>query len=720
MITSLIKRLIKIALKYSFRVQVLGLENYTQEHEPTLIISNHLSLLDGVFLFFFLPQDSLFLVNRLTADIWYFKPFLFFIKMLKIDSENPIALKKAVAQIKNGSKIIVFPEGRISTLGIQMKIYPGAALIAEKSNATILPVAIEGLQYSFLSYQRDRLKQRFFPKVTISILPARKLKTSLQPTSKLRREQATALLDKTMKEANFESIYSKKEKLFEAVIQASVRHGRLRRVLSDASGINLTYQALLARSFILGQYILNKTEGDEDTIGVLLPNTTATAITFFGIQYAGKRTALLNFTSGLEGLNRACTLAKISTVITSKKFIEVAKLSTTIKTLRSRINFLFLEEIKDDISPIEKLAGYWKSLFPLISYRMVNSDKASSSCAVILFTSGSEGLAKGVALSHQNILSNYAQVQSLVDLNHTDKILNALPLFHAFGLLGGFLLPLLKGTESLQYPSPLHYRKIPEICYTQDITCLLGTNTFLNNYAKYAKFLDFHKLRYVLAGAEKLTESTRSKWVEQFGISIFEGYGVTEASPALAINYPGGHLSGTVGMLLAKIESRITAIDGLVEGGLLSVRGPNVMMGYLEDNGEIEPTSGIIGPGWYDTGDIVDINSEGYITILGRGKRFAKIGGEMVSLASVEQTVAARWPEGEHVAENALDQEKGEQIILVTTNPNISRSELNEALKHAGKTNLLMPKKIIFIAKIPYLGSGKIDHESIKKSIFDG
>jgi len=704
-------------LKYGFSVEVCGLEHYPKQGKAALIISNHLSLLDGVFLYFFLPQDFTFLINRLTAETWYLKPFLLFIRMLKIDGQNPVALKTAMSELQKGKKLIVFPEGRISTSGIPMKTYAGAAFIAEKSNADILPVAIEGLQYSFFSYQKHRLKRHFFPKVTLSILPARKLSVLPESSPKARRAHATILLSNMIKEACFESVFREKETLFETVIEASLRHGRFKRILSDASRVNLSYQSLLARSFILGKFIANATKSNENRIGVLLPNAAATAITFFGVQYAGKEIALLNFTAGLDGLSRACALAKISTVITSRRFIEAASLSEVIKSLNSQIHFIFLEDLKENISTIEKLVGYYKSLFPLSAFQKNNRNVVSSDCAVILFTSGSEGSPKGVALSHQNILSNYAQVQSLVDLNHTDRILNVLPVFHAFGLLGGFLLPLFKGAESLQYPSPLHYRKIPEICYAENITCLLGTNTFLRNYAHYGNFLDFHKLRFVLSGAEKLTQSTRSAWMEKFGISIFEGYGVTEASPALALNYPGGHSAGTVGQLLTKIESRVTSVDGLLEGGLLSVKGPNVMMGYLTNQGDIAPTSGMIGPGWYDTGDIVEIDSEGYVTILGRAKRFAKIGGEMISLASIEQTVSAKWPDGEHVAENILDGEKGEQIVLVTTNTNLSRSEIIAAIKDDGKPNLLVPKRIITVKAIPYLSTGKIDHSTIKRKI---
>ena len=269
--------------------------------------------------------------------------------------------------------------------------------------------------------------------------------------------------------------------------------------------------------------------------------------------------------------------------------------------------------------------------------------------AVVLFTSGSEGMPKGVALSHANVLANREQVAARIDFSSQDMILNALPLFHSFGLTTGTLLPLLSGMRTFFYPSPLHYRIVPEIAYDVNATLLFGTNTFLAGYARFAHPYDFYSVRYAFAGAEKLKDETRRVWTDKFGVQVFEGYGTTETSPVLAANTPIDMRAGTVGRFLPGIEYALDPVPG-VEGGRLSVRGPNVMLGYLKHDkpGVIQPPATERGAGWYDTGDIVTIDADGFVTIQGRAKRFAKIGGEMISLAAVEELAARAWPDAQH------------------------------------------------------------------------
>ena len=290
--------------------------------------------------------------------------------------------------------------------------------------------------------------------------------------------------------------------------------------------------------------------------------------------------------------------------------------------------------------------------------------------AVVLFTSGSEGMPKGVVLSHANVLANREQVMARFDFGSQDIILNALPLFHSFGLTAGTLLPILSGMRTFFYPSPLHYRIVPEMAYDVNATVMFGTNTFLAGYARFAHPYDFYSVRYAFAGAEKLKDETRRIWTDKFGVQIFEGYGATETSPVLAANTPVDTRVGTVGRLLPGIEYALDPVPG-VEGGRLSVRGPNVMLGYLKHDkpGVIQPPSTERGPGWYDTGDIVSIDADGFVTIQGRAKRFAKIGGEMVSLTAVEELAARTWPESQHAVVSVPDAQKGEQLVLVTTKP---------------------------------------------------
>jgi acyl-[acyl-carrier-protein]-phospholipid O-acyltransferase/long-chain-fatty-acid--[acyl-carrier-protein] ligase len=332
-----------------------------------------------------------------------------------------------------------------------------------------------------------------------------------------------------------------------------------------------------------------------------------------------------------------------------------------------------------------------------------------------LFTSGSEGAPKGVVLSHSNVLANREQVAARIDFGAQDIILNALPMFHSFGLTGGTLLPVLSGMRTFFYPSPLHYRIVPEIAYDVSASILFGTNTFLAGYARFAHPYDFYSVRYVFAGAEKLKDETRRVYSDKFGVQVFEGYGATETSPGIAINTPIDSKPGTVGRFLPGIEYALDPVPG-VEGGRLSVSGPNVMLGYLKHDhpGVIQPPATERGPGWYDTGDIVTVDADGFVTIQGRAKRFAKIGGEMVSLTAVEELATRAWPDLQHAVLSVPDAQKGEQLVLVTTKPEAVRADLSARARADGMSELHVPKKILTVPKMPLLGSGKTDYPAVK------
>ncbi|WP_420885703.1 AMP-binding protein [Candidatus Reidiella endopervernicosa] len=335
----------------------------------------------------------------------------------------------------------------------------------------------------------------------------------------------------------------------------------------------------------------------------------------------------------------------------------------------------------------------------------------------MIFTSGSEGVPKGVVLSHLNLLANYQQMRASVPFNPTDSIINVLPIFHSFGLTAATILPLLSGIKCFLYPSPLHYRIIPEIAYEIGATVIFGTNTFLAGYAKHAHPYDFHKLRYVFAGAEKVHEQTRKVWMDEFGHRILDGYGASETSPVLSFNTPMACKLGSVGQLMPAIDYRLEPVEGVAEGGRLHVRGPNVMSGYLlHDNpGVLVPPQSSMGAGWYDTGDIVTVDDEGFVTIQGRAKRFAKIGGEMVSLAAVEELVNRVWPDALHAVVSVADAQKGEQLVLITEQKQAPRAELLAFARSTGVSELTVPRKIITGSSVPLLGTGKIDYPAAQR-----
>jgi acyl-[acyl-carrier-protein]-phospholipid O-acyltransferase/long-chain-fatty-acid--[acyl-carrier-protein] ligase len=391
--------------------------------------------------------------------------------------------------------------------------------------------------------------------------------------------------------------------------------------------------------------------------------------------------------------------------------VEKARLQDSMLLLKKQgIHIHYLEDVAKRIRLSDKLWGIYGSLFPEWAYKPTQS---AQDPGVILFTSGSEGAPKGVVLSHFNIQSNLYQLASVVDFNGKDKVLNVLPIFHAFGLTAGMILPLLSGIKAFHYISPLHYRAVAELVYDTNATILFGTDTFLSGYGRVAHAYDFHTLRYVFAGAEKLKEETRQLWFDKFGLRIFEGYGTTETSPVLCVNTAMHYKAGTVGHFLPDISYRFELVEGIGEGGRLWVKGPNVMKGYLtaDSAGELIPPP----DGWYDTGDIGELDEQAYLHLKGRAKRFGKVGGETISLTAVEEAVSRLWPDHHHAILARPDPKKGEQLVLYTTNPVADRSALIFFWKAQGISELSCPRVCHIIASLPRLGSGKVDYRALEE-----
>ena len=439
---------------------------------------------------------------------------------------------------------------------------------------------------------------------------------------------------------------------------------------------------------------------------MLLPTSRAALVTFFGLQAYKRVPAMLNFSTGPASAVAACRGAEIRLIVTAHKFIEKANLQALVAALEPHATILYLEDVKPEIGLLARLTALMRALLA-----RPNHDAArANDPAVVLFTSGSEGSPKGVVLSHRNLLANRHQLASVVDISPRDIVFNALPVFHSFGLTGGLLMPLLAGLRTFLYPSPLHYRTVPEIVYGVNATIMFGTDTFLAGYARAADNYDFYSVRYIFAGAERVKPETRRVWFEKFGIRILEGYGTTETSPALAVNTPMHFKAGTVGRLLPGIQHRLQPVEGIDAGGRLFVHGPNVMLGYLraEKPGVLEPPP----EGWYDTGDIVDFDAEGFVTIKGRAKRFAKIAGEMVPLGAVEDFVAKLWPESQHAVVAVPDPKRGEQLVLITEHADASRAALATGARDAGLPEIFVPRSIVPVPHVPILGTGKIDYVS--------
>ena len=715
----MLKKLVRLILLILFRVKIRGLDHYRLAGERVLIVSNHTSYLDPVLLWAFLPDEITFAINTEIARKWWVKPALRFARVFPMDPQQPLSVKSLTHYLRENHKAVLFPEGRITVTGALMKVYDGAAVVADHAGAAILPIRIDGAQYTPVSRLQGIVRLRWFPPISLNILPPRDLTHPIEEDNHIRRQRMGMMLTDIMSDMMFET-GNHQRTLFSALIDARRTHGGNHKVLEDIRRKPMSYNALIAQTLALGRKLEPLTSRGEN-VGLLLPNSNTTVAVFLGLQVVNRTPAMLNFSSGPRNLLSACKTARIRILLTSRRFVIQAKLEQTVESLRDTVTILFLENLAESISGGDKARAFLLSLTVPLWYREGDSESAQKP-AVILFTSGSEGEPKGVALSHANLLANREQLAARLDLNAQDTILNALPMFHAFGLTAGTLLPLFYGMRTLLYPSPLHYRIIPEIAYDINATILFGTNTFLAGYAKHAHPYDFYSVRYVFAGAEKLQDDTRRLWVDKFGIRVLEGYGTTETSPILAANTPMFYKEGTVGRFMPGVDWQIESVEGVEGGGRLHVAGPNIMLGYLHPDrpGQIDPPHSRFGGGWYDTGDIVHVDRDGFVRLLGRVKRFAKIAGEMISLSVIEE-IAVQIAQGQlHAAVAVSDERKGERIVLVTQSRELERAMFIHQVQNLGYSELHVPRDILYNKEIPILGSGKIDYPSVSQWVLAG
>lgn len=707
---TVIKAIVRGTLQLLYRIELNGAENMPQPGERAVVVVNHVSWLDGLLLAAFLPGKPVFAVASKVVTLWWIKPALKLFRAFPVDPTNPMAAKAMVKAVRQGNTLVIFPEGRITVTGALMKVFDGPGMIADKADAPIVPVRIDGAQFTPFSYLKGKVRRRLFPQISLTILPPRRFAIEGKMSGRARRAIAGRKLYDVMSEMIFATSDIDRT-LFQALLDAKDVHGGKVGVVEDIKREPLTYRRLVTGSMALGRVFEGVSKPGE-AVGVLLPNVSSVVATFFALQAIGRVPAMLNYTAGPANLKAACVAAEVRTVVTARAFVTQGKLEPVIAALEAAgQTILYLEDVAAGIGGGAKLRALIAARFAgrLHRRRGVTPDSA----AVILFTSGSEGLPKGVVLTHRNLLANCLQLSARIDFNESDLVLNALPVFHSFGLTGGTLLPILSGIRTLLYPSPLHYRIVPALAYDSNATILFGTDTFLAGYARMAHSYDFYSVRYIFAGAERVRDETRRAYADKFGLRILEGYGATEAGPVIAVNTPMYYLGGSVGRLLPGIEARLEAVPGITEGGRLSIRGPNIMAGYMTSDapGVLKPPA----DGWHDTGDIVTIGAEdaaggGFVTIRGRAKRFAKIGGEMVSLPAVEGYAAATWPGAEHAVVTRPDAKKGEQLVLFTTRADAKPAELLAWGKANGIAELALPRDVRVVEALPVLGTGKLDY----------
>jgi acyl-[acyl-carrier-protein]-phospholipid O-acyltransferase / long-chain-fatty-acid--[acyl-carrier-protein] ligase len=702
---------LKLILRICFRISVEG-DLAQLKSGKALLVANHDSWLDGALLGLFLPRRVSVVMSRDAMTVAWNRWLARFFRHCVLDLSEPATVKRIVHMLAAGEAVAMFPQGRVTTTAGAMKLYHSVATIAARSGAAIVPVTISGLLHSRYGRVPGDFRRQRLPKVAIRVHSAARLPEFTDARTRIKRQYAADALTAIMQRAAVEA--RKRQTLFEAFLAAVNVFGRGHKIVEDVRGKRETYGELLRTTLALARICARIGERREN-VGVMMPNLSTTACLLLGMSAAGRVPAMLNYTGGAEAIRGACVAAGITTVITSRRFVEVTRLYPVLDALCNQ-RILFIEDLRGQFGLLDKL---WLLTWARWRPRHVQQRADPAAAAVVLFTSGSESRPKGVALSHDALLANVAQMRAVIDFSPADRFLSALPMFHSYGLTACTLLPLVSGVGLYIYTTPLRYRVIPEIAYVRDCTYVFGTATFLARYAREAHPYDFYRVRYVISGAERLNPEVAALWMEKFGVRVYEGYGATECAPVISLNTPLAYASQTVGRFLPGVEHRLVPVEGITRGGRLHVRGPNVMLGYYfyDEPGVLQPPQSEVGSGWYDTGDVIDIDAAGFVTVVGRVKRFAKIAGEMVALEMVERVAQHAAPLFSHAAMVEVVADSGESTVLFTTDPNLTRGTLQRSAKLLGSQELAVARRIAHVADLPLLGSGKTDYVMLKKLV---
>jgi acyl-[acyl-carrier-protein]-phospholipid O-acyltransferase/long-chain-fatty-acid--[acyl-carrier-protein] ligase len=732
---------LRLLLRLLFRFRAFN-EAALNTPGPVLLIPNHTSWFDWLFVGVCLDDSWKFVTSSTTAEkSWFHRFIMKNRRTFPIDNASPYAVKHMAEFLSRGGKLVLFAEGRLSRTGTLMKLFDGTGFLIHKTHAKVITAYLRGA--SRLPFSPNTGWKRCFPTVTTHFSEL----LTAPPQEHLSTAQSRALFTRWLRDQMVRQQFDVEMEfgpatLPEAIAEtAAAEPGKV--ILEDATLTELTYRKLFIGASLMGERLAPQCPGASH-VGVMLPNVNATPVVLLALWQQGLVPAILNFSTGTPTMLACAELAGLKHIITSRNFLKRFKLDPA-PFEQAGLNLIYLEDLRATITGADRLLGLLSSL--ITNYSPPPS--APENTAVILFTSGSEGVPKGVELSHRNLLANARQMLAVCDLRDDERFFNAMPMFHSFGLLAGTILPLVRGNYIFIYPSPLHYRVVPTVFYDKDCTVLFGTNTFLSGYGRKAHPYDFRSLRYLFAGAEKLQSATAELWAQKFGVRILEGYGATECSPAISATTPLEPMHGTAGRFLPGVEWRLEPVDGIDDGrcrreeapsnpsdgikpdqrlvtssptvGRLFVKGPNIMKGYLNPDANAKFHSG---GGWYDTGDIVAVDAEGFMSIRGRMKRFAKISGEMVSLTAVEDALAGAFPHyGLRLATAVVtrpDEDKGEALICCTNEPKLTLAEIRDAIKAKGLGNLCIPREIAVVKEIPKLGTGKVNHRELQAMVQAG
>ena len=698
--------LLYLPFRLLYRIDDSAVREARDGPAPVIYAIWHQSRIDPALMLSLLPEQTLHILDEASATSIWLEPWRELARTIAFRAQHVFVSRRLVRVLKGNGRLAVYFPDNVEPDVKSFRLFRAVTRIALQADAKIVPIFIGGARHlPFSNTPADRAPRRWFPRLSVNALNPLTISELVERGGGSPGASAANALFDRMAEARLAGAGLDRS-LFEAVGDAAIRFGPSRVIVEDVVTGSLSYRKLMTGARVLGRRFAAMTKPGE-AVGLLLPNANAVVLSLLGLSSGGRVAAMINYTAGPASVRAAVATAAIHRIVSSRAFIEKAGLAEIVEAAEAGgATFVWLEDLRAEVGQGEKLLA-------ALLWRLPLHRQDSSAPAVILFTSGSEGTPKAVVLSHRSLLANAMQAEARISFSPKDKLLNVLPVFHSFGLTGGTILPLVNGVHLFLYPSPLHYKIIPEIARKIRPTVMFGTDTFLAAYARTAKDGDFSSLRFAVAGAEAVRPETRKVWRERFGAEIIEGFGLTEAAPVVAVNTATHGRDGTVGRLLPGMQMRLEPVEGIPEGGRLWLSGPNLMLGYMTADrpGELQP----LGDKWHDTGDIVSVDREGFISIRGRAKRFAKIAGEMVSLGAVEMLVKALWPEENHAAVSVPDKRKGERIVLVTTAHAADPETLRKFGRQAGATDLMVPHDIIKVGEIPLLGSGKTDYVSARR-----
>jgi len=702
-----------------YRITVVG-RDHVPHDGPALLICNHASMIDGA-----LVGASVHRFVRFMMHGPYFHiPGIHFVMSRlhgipitagdKADVDR--AIERARQELREGHVVCIFAEGAVSRTGNLLPFRPGFKRILEGIDVPVIPVYLDRIWGSVFSFKRGKFfwkrPERLPYPVTVAFGAPLPSTVDIQDARLAISELGTeALRHRTAPDAQ----------LHTAFIRTARRHWS-RLAVADSTGQTLTYGRLLTGALLLGRLIRARTTG-QTHVGLLLPSSVGGAVANIATLMAGRVPVNLNFTTGAEGMEAAKRAASITTVITSRRFLDKAGIAAT-------PDMVFLEDLRDDISGLQRLLTLVRARVTpqrILRASVGDSRWSSSSPAAIIFSSGSTGIPKGVVLTHANLLSNVESLTQVFHMQQHDCFIGVLPFFHSFGLTGTLWFPLLQGCAVAYHPNPMDAKTVGELAATYKGSMLISTPTFAQSYLRRCTRDQFAHLRYAIVGAEKLRDPLATAFREAFGVGLLEGYGCTEMAPVVAANVPDveaagrvqvGTKAGSVGHPIPGVAAKVVDPDTgegplINREGLLLVKGPNMMAGYLHDP---QRTQEVMRDGWYVTGDIARIDEDGFIFITDRLSRFSKIGGEMVPHIKLEDTINDVLGELDSAVTAVPCDVKGEKLVVFYTRRDVSPAELWERLIASPLPRLWIPKRddLVPIDAIPTLGTGKIDLQALK------